>query len=73
MIRWVTQLLGMYVAYSVVDIFFVLTCISLHSGLYDPRMGPTSQQSLPCVTCDLPYINCPGHPGHIELDFPVRS
>jgi len=40
-------------------------------GLYDPRMGPTTQQSLPCPTCDLPYINCPGHLGHIELDFPV--
>jgi DNA-directed RNA polymerase I subunit RPA1 len=24
-----------------------------------------------CATCGLNDLNCPGHPGHLELDFPV--
>lgn len=44
--------------------------IIIYSGLYDPRLGPTDQ-TLPCPTCNLSYVNCPGHPGHIELDVPV--
>ena len=43
---------------------------ALSGGLYDPRMGAT-QQGQQCPTCLTHYIGCPGHPGHIELDFPV--
>jgi len=39
-------------------------------GLSDPRMGPTEPMGM-CVTCNLSYQYCPGHPGHILLDYPV--
>jgi DNA-directed RNA polymerase I subunit RPA1 len=42
---------------------------ALSGGLYDPRMGAT-EHGANCVTCGLHQIQCPGHPGHIELDFP---
>lgn len=45
---------------------------AINNGLYDPKLGPTSQSSPPCVTCGMLYINCPGHPGHIDLCVPVR-
>lgn len=40
------------------------------SGLYDPSLGPTDQNSL-CMTCGLTYKDCPGHMGHIALSVPV--
>lgn len=43
----------------------------INNGLYDPKLGPTTQYGPPCVTCGLIYMNCPGHPGHIELCVPV--
>jgi hypothetical protein len=43
---------------------------AIPSGLYDLSMGPTEQR-IHCHTCHMNYINCPGHPGHIELDVPV--
>jgi len=43
---------------------------ALTGGLYDPRMGATSTGQM-CPTCASHHIGCPGHPGHIELDFPV--
>lgn len=43
----------------------------MFSGLYDPTLGPVSQHGLPCPTCGMLYVNCPGHPGHIELCVPV--
>lgn len=43
---------------------------ALTGGLYDPRMGATSTGQM-CPTCASHHISCPGHPGHIELDFPV--
>ena len=43
---------------------------ALPGGLSDARLGPTDNQIL-CPTCGLYYSNCPGHPGHIELDVPV--
>ena len=33
-------------------------------------MGPTEPMGI-CVTCNLSYQFCPGHPGHILLDYPV--
>lgn len=40
------------------------------SGLYDPTLGPV-EQSATCVTCFLPYKDCPGHLGHVVLSVPV--
>lgn len=33
-------------------------------------MGPTEPMGI-CITCNLSYQYCPGHPGHILLDYPV--
>jgi DNA-directed RNA polymerase I subunit RPA1 len=47
---------------------------ALLGGLYDPRLGPTSEQDAgdtPCATCALKPAHCPGHLGHIELAVPV--
>lgn len=35
-------------------------------------MGPT-EALISCPTCHTNYMNCPGHPGHIELDVPVYN
>ena len=43
---------------------------ALHGGLYDPRMGATDFGQT-CVTCNANSLQCPGHCGHVELDFPV--
>lgn len=43
----------------------------LHGGLYDPRMGVTGMSDSNCPTCNFGFVNCPGHPGHIELDHPI--
>ena len=43
---------------------------ALTGGLCDPRMGAT-ESGQNCATCGIHHIGCPGHPGHIELDFPV--
>lgn len=52
---------------------FMMLCVLIQdcSGLYDPLLGPVSQHGLPCATCGMLYVNCPGHPGHIELSVPV--
>jgi len=39
-------------------------------GLVDLRLG-TSDIYLPCLTCGLNSIDCPGHFGHTELVLPV--
>ena len=39
-------------------------------GLVDPRLG-TCDPYIPCSTCGLNYLECPGHFGHIELTEPV--
>eukprot|EP01039_Chlorochromonas_danica_P006231 gene6231-6870_t len=43
---------------------------TIRGGLYDSRMGPL-EQTQTCGTCKANSVNCPGHPGHIELDVPV--
>lgn len=46
----------------------------LPNGVYDPRLGPASSQEntgLPCPTCAMPYLHCPGHFGHVELCVPL--
>ena len=51
-----------------------MTSQPLPNGLYDPRLGIDNSRananSVPCVTCSLPYQYCPGHFGHIELAVP---
>jgi DNA-directed RNA polymerase beta' subunit len=39
-------------------------------GLYDKALGPHDKFDN-CVTCTLPYKECLGHMGHIELSVPV--
>ena len=39
-------------------------------GLMDSRMG-TSDHYIPCTTCGLNVMDCPGHFGHINLAEPV--
>lgn len=41
-------------------------------GLLDPRLGLHSG-SRECVTCGLPFIQCPGHWGHLELAEPMYN
>ena len=36
-------------------------------GLIDAHMGTTTDNNI-CQTCNLNYIDCPGHFGHIELE-----
>lgn len=67
-ILWEILLLGKDYSYLMVAVF--CNSVLYFSGLLDPRLGPTDQ-GVPCRTCGLNYINCPGHPGHIELDVPV--
>jgi len=38
--------------------------------VYDPRMG-TIENGKDCETCHQNVWNCPGHPGHIELNEPI--
>lgn len=40
-------------------------------GLYDPHMG-TTDSSYNCQTCQNNKINCPGHFGTLELNYPVK-
>lgn len=44
---------------------------ALPNGVYDPRLGPSSADAPPCVTCAQRYAFCPGHFGHIELCVPL--
>ena len=43
---------------------------SVQSGPADTR-GGTSDPYIPCLTCGLNYIDCPGHFMHIALPMPV--
>lgn len=39
--------------------------------VYDERMGPLENQ--PCKTCFSPFLECPGHFGHINLIEPIPN
>ena len=41
-------------------------------GLYDPHMGTTSF-TWDCSTCGNQKAICPGHPGSLDLKYPVKS
>ncbi len=41
-------------------------------GIHDLRMG-TFDSELPCQTCENMSKLCPGHPGMVELKYPVQS
>ncbi|KAL3272242.1 hypothetical protein HHI36_022725 [Cryptolaemus montrouzieri] len=43
----------------------------LPGGLYDKSLGPMTEKSDPCGTCQKNLSNCPGHFGYIELPLPV--
>ncbi|KAK9892524.1 hypothetical protein WA026_020509 [Henosepilachna vigintioctopunctata] len=43
----------------------------LNGGLYDKSLGPMTEKSDPCRTCQKNLSNCPGHFGYIELPLPV--
>lgn len=46
--------------------------IPVEGGCYDPAMGSTSY-FFDCQTCGLSKSKCPGHPGSIDLLYPVKS
>jgi DNA-directed RNA polymerase subunit A' len=41
-------------------------------GLFDPRMGVLENGKL-CRSCGLNNHNCPGHFGHIKLNYPIAN
>lgn len=42
------------------------------NGLYDLALGPVDKNDV-CLTCNLDYLKCPGHFGHIDLALPVYN
>lgn len=42
------------------------------NGIYDAHMG-TTDHAWNCQSCFNSKINCPGHFGHIDLNYPVQS
>jgi DNA-directed RNA polymerase beta' subunit len=45
---------------------------SLKGTVKDPRLGPDNATEI-CVTCKNGFSKCLGHPGYIELPFPVPN
>ena len=43
----------------------------IQGGLHAPEMGPATSRDRDCRTCGLPFRECPGHFGHINLCVPV--
>jgi len=46
--------------------------IPVRGGAYDIRMG-TTEMAYTCETCFNTKINCPGHPGFINLRYPCKN
>ena len=44
--------------------------LPMPGGIQDARMGTVDRRIL-CGTCNQDMSTCPGHPGHIELPFPM--
>jgi len=42
----------------------------VEGSVYDPHLGVVSRKNL-CETCRCDTTNCPGHFGHIKLNYPV--
>ncbi|XP_066149248.1 DNA-directed RNA polymerase I subunit RPA1 isoform X2 [Euwallacea fornicatus] len=42
-------------------------------GLYDIRLGPCTDKSQPCGTCNKNIAQCPGHFGYIDLPVPCEN
>ena len=42
--------------------------LSGRGTVYDERMGPSLDSTVPCITCGNEPKDCPGHFGHIELN-----
>ncbi|XP_050313380.1 DNA-directed RNA polymerase I subunit RPA1 [Anthonomus grandis grandis] len=62
---------------SVLQIVTPLTLDSLGhpilGGLYDNRLGPCTDRSAPCGTCNKNITLCPGHFGFIDLPVPCEN
>ncbi|CAG9767764.1 unnamed protein product [Ceutorhynchus assimilis] len=63
--------------FSVLQIVTPLTLDSLGhpvlGGLYDHRLGPCGDRTLPCGTCNKNSTFCPGHFGFIDLPVPCEN
>lgn len=46
--------------------------LPIPGGIYDPHMG-TTEHNWKCQTCFNTKQYCPGHSGHIMLNYPVQS
>lgn len=46
--------------------------IPVNGGAYDIRMG-TTEMKFRCETCFNTKIDCPGHPGYVKLNYPVKN
>ena len=44
----------------------------ISNGIYDAHMG-TTDHTWRCQTCFNTKIRCPGHDGHVNLNYPVQS
>ncbi|KCV71205.1 hypothetical protein H696_02156 [Fonticula alba] len=51
------------------ELYDPATGAPIHGGLFDPRLGPDSQDHQ-CATCEM-TTECPGHFGHLDLVRPV--
>lgn len=46
--------------------------VPVDGGIYDSHMG-TTEPGWNCATCGNPKRLCPGHYGHIKMNYPVQS
>jgi len=46
--------------------------LPIENGIYDAHMG-TTDHSWNCQTCFNSKLKCPGHDGHLSLNYPVQS
>lgn len=44
----------------------------VRGGIYDPHMG-TTENSWKCESCSNGKMLCPGHYGHVRLNYPLQS
>ena len=64
------NLLDSYVEVTNKDLF--RQSLPIPNGVYDARMG-TTEHKWRCQSCHNTKVHCPGHEGHITLNYPVQS
>ena len=64
------NLLDSYVEVTNKDLF--RQSLPIPNGIYDARMG-TTEHKWRCQSCHNTKVYCPGHEGHITLNYPVQS